>query len=290
MLEFFEDDKKWNAVCTLWNVIEMGPHNTTKTKVIAKGLKSVKKRFRDITNTDLKEYRSDLETLYENELWGEFVKRMIIYSSRDFQDYCSNLLCNNDAAAADKRGGGSGYNDSDHGLENLYHVLGCLKKQFEVTVDANHKSMAELLAELAKILRTCCLHHQYDSSNCSCYNDLLSKVSGDGYKLVDKNGVEATRFVPIAPCVFSETNEGKQLQAFTNEYAICMECSDLSDFTYQEVADKSMKSIHPSSLLIIIVRLRRNIVNRLSLSAEWLSEELNSLRTRLLLVAVSSVK
>eukprot|EP00984_Skeletonema_dohrnii_P026689 scaffold16071_cov70-Skeletonema_dohrnii-CCMP3373.AAC.1 len=196
-LQMFETNKYWNLFSHLWRLSELGNKNPEKKRILGMGLKYVEAVFFNALGVNLKDYRKDLEELYEKMNWTAFTKLMFLYAVRSTQEWCVVKDCDFDTTEH-KLYGGAGYNDSDHALENIAKVTGSLKKMFCLDVHAaEHKSWSELLAELAKIFRTCCGHHQHDSSSDSCFSELPTECSKE-YVLKDNSNAQAVEYPPVA--------------------------------------------------------------------------------------------
>eukprot|EP00985_Skeletonema_marinoi_P009833 scaffold4617_cov165-Skeletonema_marinoi.AAC.3 len=243
-LDFFKNNRCWNGICRLWEYCEMGATNQAKMDVKNLGVEGIEAYFRDAFKVEISQFCDDINEVYERDVngvrkdWNKFVSRMAMYMVRWKQNWCVVKDCKNDMSKH-AQFGGAGYSDSDHALENKYDVIGVLKKKFGLDSDNLVVSWPCWLAEFAKICRTCCLHHQHDSSSDSCFSELPTKCSKE-YTLMDKNDAQVTKYSPMAPCLVQQSEQGKAVQSLTDHYC-GMANDELERVTFDDITERYNK-------------------------------------------------
>ncbi len=232
LLEMFQSDKYWNFFCYFWKIHDFGPNHSDKKEVTDKGLGYIKALFRKQFGVDLNDYRDDLEELYKKLSWSEFTKLMIIYIIRSKQEWCVVKDCENDTTMYTLFGG-AGYNDSDHACENIRKTTGAIEKKFCPNRGSAGKPLPELLEEIAKTCRTCCFHHQHDSSCDSCFSELPNECS-NVYVLKGNNNLQVAEHSSVAPCLVQESEQFKAVQALTKHFC---------DMTKDQIRQVTFRSI-----------------------------------------------
>eukprot|EP00984_Skeletonema_dohrnii_P005646 scaffold1993_cov147-Skeletonema_dohrnii-CCMP3373.AAC.4 len=244
-LDFFKDNRCWNGICRLWQYCEMGARVREKMDVKNSGVEGLEAYFRKQFSVEISKFCDDINEQYEYEAverrdWNKFVMRMAMYMFRSKQNWCVVKDCDNDMREHTMFGG-AGYSDSDHALENKYDVIGVLKKKFGLDAHSldEYRSWPCWLAEFAKICRTCCLHHQHDSSSDSCFSDLPTKCLKE-YMLTDKSDSQVAKYSPVAPCLVQKSEQGKAVQFLTDHYC-SMASEELERVTFDEITERYNK-------------------------------------------------
>ncbi len=207
-----------------------------KRKIIQVGVSGVKMIFQMKLKVDITRYfgsEQHMKERYEKDLeisWVRFVRRCTNYYLRS-QGQCPVNGCV--FKSLDDLFGAIGI-ENDHGLENLFDVIGVLKKAFEFNTGALDKPWGEFLVEYAKTLSTCSPHHQNDVSCEPCWSKLPNENSKN-YQLIANNGlcIEIEDANPIAPCQVMDSEDGRQAQQMTDMYCNMtskeLECVEFAD-------------------------------------------------------------
>ena len=239
LLQFFQNNAYWDAICRLWELCEMSHRHRHKKAVKNLGLNGIQRYFQEGFGVDIAPFCIDINARYNKDVigvngnWNMFVMRMTEYTLRWKQNSCVCKGCTRNLHSSGLFGGRG---QSDHPLQNFFRVMGVLKKKFGLDCNCLKTSWARFLSEFAKICSTCDTHHEIPGCFSSDVHELPNECS-QRYALTDMNNDMVANIPPVAPCLVQGSQQMKAIQSLTKQFCKDMSGRDLCHVTYDEIAE-----------------------------------------------------